>query len=291
MSMLSTILMPVAFSDRCRLAGRYAGAVAARFRSRLVLLHVVEPIAAYVSTEMMAYSAAGETTPQRVETARGQLESFFADEFAGRDVDRVVVAGAPSSEIVRHAHAARAGLILMPTHGYGPFRRFLLGSVTAKVMHDADCPVWTGPHLEEGPAPDSLGFARIACAVDLGPESGAVLAWAANFAREFGSALTVVHVLPAAATRVGGFSFDPDLEIQIENDARGRLASLLAEAGTEAEVAVEAGVVEDVVSGAAKRLRADLLVIGRGRRAGVLGRLRARAYAILRESPCPVAAV
>ena len=40
----------------------------------------------------------------------------------------------------------------MPTHGYGPFRRFILGSNTAKVLHDADCPVWTGVHVEEIPA-------------------------------------------------------------------------------------------------------------------------------------------
>ncbi len=47
----------------------------------------------------------------------------------------------------------------MPTHGYGPFRRFILGSVTAKVLHDADCPVWTGVHLEEAPPIERSRFA------------------------------------------------------------------------------------------------------------------------------------
>ena len=39
--------------------------------------------------------------------------------------------------------------MIMPTHGYGVFRRFLLGSVTSKVLHDLGCPVLTGAHLTE----------------------------------------------------------------------------------------------------------------------------------------------
>jgi nucleotide-binding universal stress UspA family protein len=41
----------------------------------------------------------------------------------------------------------------------------------------------------------------------------------------------------------------------------------------------------------ASRRGADLLVIGRGSESGLLGRLRANAYAILRESPCPVVTI
>ena len=28
-------------------------------------------------------------------------------------------------------------------------RRLLLGSVTAKILHDAECPVWTAAHVDE----------------------------------------------------------------------------------------------------------------------------------------------
>ena len=40
----------------------------------------------------------------------------------------------------------------MSTLGEGAFYRFLLGSVTAKVLHESHCPVWTGAHLEEAQA-------------------------------------------------------------------------------------------------------------------------------------------
>ena len=97
----------------------------------------------------------------------------------------------------------------MPTHGYGPFRRFLLGSVTAKVLHDAICPVWTGPHMESAPDYSTVRFQNIVCVIDLGLHSREVLCWAGGFAREFGARLSIVHAIPSSATRLGGFYFDP----------------------------------------------------------------------------------
>ena len=41
----------------------------------------------------------------------------------------------------------------------------------------------------------------------------------------------------------------------------------------------------------ARKAQADLLVIGRGADAGVLGRLTGEAYSIIRLSPCPVVSV
>jgi nucleotide-binding universal stress UspA family protein len=41
----------------------------------------------------------------------------------------------------------------------------------------------------------------------------------------------------------------------------------------------------------AERVGAGLIVIGRGVHTGVLGRLRAHAYEIIRNAPCPVLSV
>jgi nucleotide-binding universal stress UspA family protein len=46
--------------------------------------------------------------------------------------------------IVEHTQQSSDTLIMMPTRGYAPFRSLLLGSVTAMVLLDAPCPVWTG---------------------------------------------------------------------------------------------------------------------------------------------------
>jgi hypothetical protein len=42
------------------------------------------------------------------------------------------------------------------------------------------------------------------------------------------------------------------------------------------------------VRGAAEHHEADLVIIGRGKLLSTFGRLRTHAYAIIRDSPCPV---
>jgi hypothetical protein len=53
-------------------------------------------------------------------------------------------------------------MILMPTHGYGPFRQMLLGSVTAKVLHDSKCPVLTEPiSSQQSVLPNGLSWSAL----------------------------------------------------------------------------------------------------------------------------------
>ena len=152
---LSRILLPVEFSDRCRGAARYAEALARHFQAEMTLLHVVAP--PYVAYgEINAYPAAADFLDQRWAQGRIDLEAFLGAPPAGVTLQRILLDGDPARRIVEYAHAAKVDLIVMPTHAYGPFRRFLLGSVAAKVLHDVNCPVWTGPHLEQAPQWDGL---------------------------------------------------------------------------------------------------------------------------------------
>ncbi len=284
----SRILAPVAFSTRCEGAVQYAEALACHFHSELVLFHVVPPIPTYWCPDAVVVSP--EVTDEAIEQSKAELDRFLGDGLKGINVKRVVEEGDPAQQIVDYAHNEKCDLIVMPTHGYGPFRRFLLGSVTAKVLHDAGCPVWTGPHMEEAPAYGKISFRRVLCAVDLGPHSRTVLEWAAGFAHEYGADLDIVHVIPMSTVSVGGFYFDPEWRTHVVNEAHDRIEYLREGLGTKGEVRVETGEVAHAVRTAADESHASLVVIGRGH-AGVLGRLRANAYAIIRESPWPVAAI
>jgi hypothetical protein len=70
--------------------------------------------------------------------------------------------------------------------------------------------------------------------------------------------------------------------------ARENIMKLQQEAGTKLDVCMEMGPVSKVVHAAAMHHEADLVIIGRGRIHGALGRLRTNAYSIVREAPCPV---
>jgi len=285
MRSLNHILLPVDFSERAAGAARYARMLASHFHSTVTLLHVLIPpqyeLGAMDITGMMA----ADLYQSRNDLAVRDLEAFLAAEWEGIDVKRLVLDGDPAQQIVEFAHQQPAGLIIMPTHGYGPFRRFILGSNTAKVLHDADCPVWTGVHLEEAPVA-TAPVRSILCAVDLGPQSVAALEWASWMARELGASLTLLHVAscPSASPEAPGRS-------NVLEAAREELEHLQATVKADAELRVEAGEAPRAICGSACRMGAGLLVIGRGSAAGVFGRLRTNAYAIIRQSPCPVVSV
>src|SRR5690606_2931362 len=103
---------------------------------------------------------------QLAERTRATLDSFLAEELKYVQVSRRHETGDAARTIIRVAEEENVDLIMMPTQGYGAFRRFLLGSVTAKVLHDASCAVWTGVHMEDAPPLEAITIRSVLCAND-----------------------------------------------------------------------------------------------------------------------------
>jgi len=285
MRSLAKILVPIDFSERSIGAARCAQALARRFNSEVSLLHVLLTMPYGAGFEVAGGVMVAEWLRSSAEQAARDLEGFVPCEWQGIAVKRVVLEGDPSTLIVDFAHREGSDLIVMPTHGYGPFRRFIIGSNTAKVLHDADCPVWTGIHMPDAPAEGQIEWRRILCAVDLGPQSERTLAWAAGLARACDSQLILIHALACTSEAEG------DWRAQVRETVQEDLTHLQTKLNSQAEILIEAGEPAQVICHAATRRQADLLVIGRGSAAGVFGRLRTNAYAIIRQSPCPVVSV
>ena len=287
MNSLAKVLVPVDFSERSALAVRYARNLAVHFKSELILAHVLPPLHTEFGAQI-AGSMLLDVYRSRTEQVERDLNAFELDGLRGLNVRRLVLHGDPASKIVELAHEEHVDLIAMPTHGYGQFRRFILGSNTAKVLHDADCPVWTGVHIEEA-APVASPFQKILCAVDLGPQSARTLAWASWLQREFHGQLTLIHAIAAHAEVLD----EPDLSWRtgIREIAEEELLRLQRETGADADLLLEAGEPVRIICSAAARVGAGTIVIGRGSAAGDFGRLRTNSYAIIRQSPCPVVSV
>jgi nucleotide-binding universal stress UspA family protein len=286
---LSKILAPVAFSDECRGTVRQAVALACRFRSELTLLHVAEPLHYAFSGWESSFNVP-EILDSRAAELRKKLDSVFASELEKFPATKLLADGDPASEIVARAHGERMDLIMMPTHGYGAFRRFLLGSVTAKILHDARCPVWTGVHMAEALMPEHLSYRKIACAVDLGPQTRAALGWAAGLAAAWAADLTIIHAIPSYDRGPADLP-EKEWRQRLSEIARQEIATHQEALGIQAEVYVESGALPDSVCLPAGRIAADVLVIGRGHGSSGGGRLPSHAYSIIRVSPCPVVSV
>jgi nucleotide-binding universal stress UspA family protein len=290
MLQLKKILFPVDFSESCAGAAAYVAAFAGRFQSELTLLHVVD-FGKYVSTGPGLWSVQPVDISQEASNwARETISTYRAEDFKQLNVIRQVVQGYPADQIVSGAKQSGTDLIMMPSHGLSAFRRYILGSVTAKVLHDAECAVWTGVHLDGAPPLDAIRFRKVLCAVDLGPQSERALRWAAAFSGEHSAELIVVHAVPAAEVRPYKY-FDQPLVTVLENQGRKELQELLEALGITARVIVAGGEPAKVVKEIAQAESVDQLVIARGAAADGFGRLRTHAYALIRSAPCPVVSV
>ena len=291
MFQIKKILFPVDFSESCLGAARYAEAFAGRFQAEITLLHVVDlgahrPLG---SSTFWGFSAI-EISREGVNWARQELSRFLTEEFKYFDVKRQVMEGDAGLQIVAAARQSGADLIMMPTHGLSVFRRYILGSITAKVLHDAECAVWTGAHLDGAPALEAIAFPKVMCAIDMGCQSENALRWASGFAKEHSAELIVVHVVTAIEAGPAKY-LDQRFVLEVSAQMRTELESLLETMGIVARIIVVGGDPAKTVSEIAQCENVNQLVIARGAVAETLGRLRTHAYSIIRSAPCPVVSV
>lgn len=284
------ILFAVDFSRQSFCAAPFVKALARSFGSEVVLFHVLEfPPSWSVSQEAASWGALVDSGELRDEKCK-QLQEFLRDDFRDIPTRRVMAEGDTAQQILCQAKVYGASLIMMPTHGYGPFRSLLLGSVTAKVLHDAACPVWTGVHRQDWQAPPPERWRRILCAVDTTPKDAEIIKWAAELGKQENAEVLLVHAIhnvPLDCRSYAGKSLD-DCLVQ---SAQQQLAKLQQTAGVSLDCSVQIGAPATVVHNSAAQWQADLVVIGRGAVQKPLGRLRSNAYAIIREAPCPVVSV
>jgi nucleotide-binding universal stress UspA family protein len=275
------ILFPIDFSERCHAIRPFVKAMAQSFEAHVTLMHVIQIPAGLYAIVL--------DIPETEKKAQIALEDFFecSDPPQVHPGQIVVDQGDPATQIIKYAHANDVDLIMMPTHGYGEVRALLLGSVTAKVLHDSKCPVWTACHIEQPRIFDGVKCQNMFCSIDTTPESVDTIRYATELASRFQAKLRLVHAVPGAGPPYADSERDPFNSFLLDS-ARDKITQLQQSAGTNWEICIGGGKVSKVVHDAALHHDGDLIVIGRGKRSELLGRLRTHAYSIIRDAPCPV---
>jgi len=287
MTTIQKILFPVDFSPSCAAMAPFVKRSASITSAKVTLLHVVEPSAS--GFELLARPLR-EVEEDHEIVARANLDSWLPSEFPVSDSARLIVAGEAAARIAEVARDHGFDLIVMPTHA-GVFRRMLLGSTTAKVLNDADCPVLTTQHAETI-SPRTLEHREWVCAIGLSADSERVLRYATQVADSFHVNLSLVHAISAGEP---GLPVQLDLEERAQSmekqAARQRIEELQRAVGSRAVVIIAVGPIKDALIEAARRLHADEVVIGRSPQPGSQGRMRDLTYAVVRDAPCPVLSV
>jgi nucleotide-binding universal stress UspA family protein len=221
---------------------------------------------------------------------RSPWKSLFEQHFGSLRVNGVIQDGDPAQVIVDYAHKQKVDLIMMPTHGYGVFRRFLIGSVTGKVLHDALCPIWTSVHKTRAIRVAAGQYQNILCAVDSGSGAVPLIRWAGWMARRNHATFKLVHVIPAL-DEISRNRGEVELRRYLSSRAQSKFSALMDQAGFRPELLLRGGNIPARLTETARQQHADLLIIGRGHLRKNLGLLRTHSLAIVRESPCVVVSV
>ena len=130
-----SVLVPIDFSELS-----YGAIAPARefveAEAALMLIHVLTPL-------HPADPAAMWNTLDN-EQRKQKVKDFLAQklgEMGYKNVKIKVAIGDPSTEIIDYAQEISADLIVLPSHGRKGISRFLLGSVTERVVRLSACPV------------------------------------------------------------------------------------------------------------------------------------------------------
>ena len=137
---LKRILLPTDFSDTAQHALGYAREMAERFGAEVHVLYVVpDP-----TPQDWAVGATALVVTDLLDQWRAAAEQRLgAISLDGVETLRAIRVGHAFVEIVRYATDNAIDMIVMGTHGRGPVKHLLLGSVAEKVVRKAPCPVLT----------------------------------------------------------------------------------------------------------------------------------------------------
>jgi nucleotide-binding universal stress UspA family protein len=184
------ILVPIDFSDRSIKALEVANSFATLFNgmvtpfySHLPISELDEPYALGISTKVyQKFDELEETLLGRVkETAKKKVDSE-------RLADPIVTMGNAAESIINTSE--KFDYVIMSTHGRTGFSRFLLGSVSEKVLRLAHTPVMVVENDS-----DVGSFEKILVTTDFSENAAHAYPYAIDIAKQSGGTIDLIHIL------------------------------------------------------------------------------------------------
>src|SRR5688572_13791878 len=228
------ILFPVDYSAPCEAVIPYIKEMVRRFSADLTVVHAYGPSAlAYSDLTIEDADLAGEAHTRE----KQRLQQFALETFPDEHVECFAEFGEAGSVIHEVVHRQGTDLVMLATHGRGPIRRFLLGSVAAKVLHDITAAVWTGASAALEHHAPQIPYKSVLCALDESDEAEGVLRAAAAFACAYHAQLWIVHVVEAPRATLEAQDFIP-YKKDLLNAADFKLRELKGQLGLDVPHAV-----------------------------------------------------
>ncbi len=282
------LVVPIDFSECSRVAMERAHALASRYGARVHLLHAVSPLP---YPPEFGY---GTQILEDLEERARRLLARAARELRGRgaDVAEHLVVGPAVEAIVRLATDVDAQLVVMGTHGHSGVKQLFLGSVAARTLRVAPCPVWTCRGTD---ATHAEPVQRVLVPTDFSAHAGHALDVAISLCADLGAELDLIHVYHSPLPLFAEIPTRAQLERGYRDAAERKLAEAaerVRRGDVHGAATFRTGPPAAEIADCAAQHGSDLVVLGtrghRGLRRAFLGSV---AEHVLRSAPCSVLTV
>ncbi|QMV19646.1 hypothetical protein GOB94_13825 [Granulicella sp. 5B5] len=279
---LDQVVLATDFSPSAVKATEYAEGLAKRFSSKLALAHVVDL--------SLATRADGAVVGFPLDALRKDGRENLDRLQYNLDADGVKVSSSmleahlPAAAIVEYAEGVKADLIVTGTNARQGLSKAILGSCAEGIIRHARCPVLTvGPQARVAPT-GPLSFRTVLFGTDFSREAVQQARLALRFAQDSYAKLYLCHVLEKRAGVMD--LLGDELRFQAE---LSRLVPQSAYDWCSREYVVESGTAAPHILQLAKRIDADLIVLGSKHSATWLTHLvEGTVGHVLRDAQCPV---
>jgi len=135
---MKKILIPVENQQRIEEPLKLAVEIAKKFNSKITIFHAVD---FHKIPNEVKYGAYIEKIYETANKNNFMDKVVKLYENEGIETDSKVIEGDPASEIIDEADKGNYDLVIMETHSMKEHKRFMLGSVTNKVVHHINVPI------------------------------------------------------------------------------------------------------------------------------------------------------
>jgi nucleotide-binding universal stress UspA family protein/predicted transcriptional regulator len=189
-----TIMCAIDFSDSTDLVLSYGKALATEFNSKLCLCHIV-PGSFMVAGHMSPYADYARIEAEQSKHAQNKLAEL--GEKFDLECEVMVGSGYPAEEIAQISLDNDVGMVIAATYGGSGVKRFLIGSVTDRLVKILSCPLLVLQPSDNltNLSDKGIKLEKILVGCDFSEDSQLAFDYALGLAQEFQTQLHLAHVV------------------------------------------------------------------------------------------------
>lgn len=264
------------FSRCSSLALQYAGALAAYYNAKMLLVHAIEP-------RTYGYFPPDSGALDRLRANAGENMRREDTKLCGIRREWLITEGDTSEVVQQVLDLTQIGMIVVGASGAGEPHNDVLGSTAEDIIHQARCPVLcVGPHVVDHDAFPQVG--HILLPIDLSSADSKAASYAAALAERHRAHLSLLHVLG------GGKPPDSRETEWLKTPYRDRLSAaihrrLYYPPDTLVEFSDDP---VDAILQVARQVPADIIVLGKAPHILTANHRGRKASRTIAQAPCPV---